>query len=124
MKSSKLIIAMAVFSLASAVAQAADEQKVPEAQQGQAQAAPVTGFGSGSGMGPGGGFGNSASVVNGRSSPVNNNGSQSFGGGFDQQQARNAGPLSTNRATPSSGAPNSGSNGAPVANSPSYGRAR
>jgi hypothetical protein len=125
MKSSKTFIAMAVIALASAVVQAADEQQVPAAQKHQAQAAQITGFGSGSGMGPGGGFGNAGSVVDGRSSVVNNNsGSQSFGGGFDRQQARSAGPLSTNRSAPSNGTPNSDSYGPPVANSPSYRSAR
>lgn len=59
---------------------------------------PVVGFGSGTGMGPGGTVGSASSVSGGFITPPWNSGagSQSFGGGFNQQQTTGSGPLSSN----------------------------
>lgn len=58
----------------------------------------VVGFGSGTGMGAGGSAGSASSVADGFSSQTWNSGSgsQTFGGGFSQQQAMGSGPLSSN----------------------------
>ncbi len=68
---------------------------------------PVVGFGSGSGMGAGGSAGSASSVADGFSAQTRASGagSQSFGGGFNQQQATGSGPLSSNPSAPSGSGP-------------------
>lgn len=68
----------------------------------QAQREPaVTGFGSGTGMGVGGSAGSVSSMADGFSSATRGSGggSQTFGGGFNQQQTTGSGPLSSNPST-------------------------
>ena len=64
------------------------------------EANPQLGFGSGTGMGPGGGAGSASSLAGGFGSASSGSGagSQTFGGGFTQQQAPSSGPLSTGGA--------------------------
>lgn len=73
----------------------------------QSEREPVVGFGSGSGMGAGGSAGSASSVADGFSAqtPASGAGSQSFGGGFNQQQTMGSGPLSSNPASPTGSGP-------------------
>jgi len=75
---------------------------------------PVTGFGSGTGMGPGGSAGSVSSVSGsfGSTSGASGAGSQTFGGGFNQQQFPGAGPLSANPASSAGGSAGAGAGGA------------
>lgn len=73
----------------------------------QTEREPVVGFGSGTGMGAGGGAGSASSVADGFSAQIRASGagSQSFGGGFNQQQTMGSGPLSSNPATTTGSGP-------------------
>ena len=70
------------------------------------EANPIIGLGSGTGMGRGGGAGSASSLAGGFSSISGGSGagSQTFGGGFTQQQAPSSGPLSTGGAGAGGGA--------------------
>lgn len=96
MNMTKLILAMCLVGLASA-SQAADDQTQRKGQPQKPASQQVTGFGSGTGMGAGGGFGSPSSISDGKSSSAasSGSGSQTFGGGFTQQQSAGSGPLST-----------------------------
>lgn len=77
----------------------------------------IVGFGSGNGMGSGGGVGSATSMADGFSAQTRVSGaaSQSFGGGFNQQQTTGSGPLSSN---PSTSAGSSINAGAPTLTNP------
>lgn len=86
----------AVFFAGAAVA--ADQQ--PDREQ-------VVGFGSGTGMGVGGGTGSVSSVANSFAAQIQSGGagSQTFGGGFNQQQTGGSGPLSSSPGMPTGNGP-------------------
>ena len=67
----------------------------------------VVGFGSGTGMGAGAAAGSASSMADGFSSQSwsSGSGTQSFGGGFDQQQTAGSGPLSSDPAAPTGADP-------------------
>jgi len=90
-----LTAALALFSIGAVLA--ADQPERQPANTAAEQPNPVSGFGSGTGMGEGGGAGGASSLAGGFGSPVGNSGagSQTFGGGFDQQQTAGSGPLAT-----------------------------
>ncbi len=74
---------------------------------GPSEREPIVGFGSGTGMGAGGSAGSASSVADGFSTQTWNSGlgSQSFGGGFNQQQTMGSGPLSSNPSAPTGSGP-------------------
>lgn len=100
-----LTVACAVFSIGSV--NAADQSERNQ----------IVGFGSGNGMGSGGGAGSATSMADGFSAQTRASGaaSQSFGGGFNQQQTTGSGPLSSN---PSTSTGSSTSAGAPTLTNP------
>lgn len=90
-----LTVACAVFSIGSV--NAADQSDRNQ----------IVGFGSGNGMGSGGGAGSATSMADGFSAQtrMSGAGSQSFGGGFNQQQTTGSGPLSANPTATSGSGP-------------------
>lgn len=94
----KYVIATAACAVLFAGAAVAAEPNEPEA---------VVGFGSGTGMGVGAAAGSASSVADGFSAQMRASGagSQSFGGGFDQQQTMGAGPLASDPSTASGSGP-------------------
>lgn len=108
-KTAVLTAAYAFISIGTVAAadQPQREQAGSSPAAGQTAPSPVIGFGSGTGMGPGGGAGSASSLGGGFSSPLSGSGagSQTFGGGFNQQQAPGSGPLSSNPAASPGGGP-------------------
>lgn len=92
----KLILTACCLSIASGSVLAADDQKPNTESPTKPTVEQITGFGSGTGMGAGGGFGNPGNVNGGPAALNNGRGSQTFGGGFTQQQSTGSGPLSSN----------------------------
>lgn len=98
-----LAAACAIFSITAANA-AEPAERQPGSAAKQSTTRPSVGFGSGSGIGPGGYAGSASSLGGGLSVPSGGSGTQTFGGGFSQQQTMGSGPLSTKPAASTGGA--------------------
>lgn len=93
----KLILTVSIVSAITGSAWADDAQK-PAQPAAKTTTQQIGGFGSGSGVGIGGEFGN-PNANSGAATHSNGRGSETFGGGFTQQRAPGAGPLSSNPGT-------------------------
>ncbi len=94
-----VVLTAACAFLAIGTATAADQPEQPTPNT-------AVGFASGTGMGAGSGMGSASSLTGGFGSPTGNSGagSQTFGGGFNQQQTTGSGPLATGGTNAGGGA--------------------